>query len=66
MTYQAANDCSQIENSPEPTEVLSLRAFMGIGDHNSPLSGPQQTCTDTEEGTRKDGETKLGGVERNE
>lgn len=48
-TYKASDDGSQVEDSPEPSEVMTLLMFMGIRDHDSSLGGPKHSCAYTQE-----------------
>lgn len=39
-TYQAANNSAHVEDTPEPSEILSLLVLVRIRDHDSTLRGP--------------------------
>ena len=43
---QPANDCTQIEDHPEPGDVLSFALLVRIAHHDGALSSPQHTGTD--------------------
>lgn len=57
MAYQASNDSSHIENSPEPGEVATLVLLERIGDHDCALSSPEESSTETKPSTSEDVET---------
>lgn len=47
MTYKASDDGSHVEDSPEPSKVMTLLMFMRIRDHDGSLSGPKHCCAYT-------------------
>lgn len=61
-TYQAANHCAHIEDTPEPRKIPSLLFLSRVGDHDGPLSGPQKTGTNTEPCPSEDIEAGNAGV----
>jgi hypothetical protein len=46
----------QIENHPENSERFTLFFLSRIRHHNTSLRGPQETSTNTKNGTSSDGE----------
>jgi hypothetical protein len=62
FTHQRSNDTTQIENHPEPGNETTLGSFVWVGHHNGTLSSPQQSSTDTQEGTSEDQESSIFGV----
>lgn len=65
-TYQAANDSTHVEDTPEPGKVLSLLILVRVGNHDSALSCPKKSGTDTKPGTSEKIKTFDVLVNRNE
>ena len=59
---QSANDGAQIEDHPEPGDVLSLTGLVGITHHDGALSSPQHTATDTKQSSGEDDKAFIGGM----
>ena len=58
-TYQCANDTTQIEDDPEPSNVSALRMFGWIRQHDDTLRSPQDSGAATQEESREDGVAKV-------
>ena len=57
---QPANDCAQIEDHPKPGDVFPFTLLVGIAHHDSALSSPQHTGTDTKQSSGEDDKPFIG------
>ena len=64
--YQAANHGTHVEDAPEPSKVLSLLRLIRVRNHDSALSGPQETGTNTKPSAGEQIETTNAGVHRDQ
>jgi len=68
MPHQTTNNCSHVENTPEPSKVSSLLTLSGVRDHDSTLGSPEKTGTATQKSACENVEALhicvLGGQER--
>ena len=53
-TYKTADDSSQVEDAPEPGEVMALLVLNWVRDHDGALGSPKQAGTDAEPHAGKD------------
>lgn len=61
-TYQRTNNTPQVKDHPEIRDETPLGALLWVGHHNGTLCSPQETGTDTEQGTGEDQESAVLSV----
>lgn len=58
-THQTTNDGAQVEDHPEPGNVSTLGVFGRVRHHDGTLGAPENSCADTQQGSRKGGEAQV-------
>ena len=54
--HSCSDNTAEVEDCPEDTDEASLLALRGVAHHKRALCCPEQTSTDTENGTGGDDE----------